>query len=77
MPHNLVVTQPGALKEIALLAATMPPDQAPKGKQYVPEDPRVLYATGMVPAGKQERLAFSAPTAVVSIRLYARSPITG
>lgn len=63
MPHNLVITQNGALKEIAMLAAKMPPDQAPNGKQYVPEDPRVLYATTMVPAGKQERLAFEAPSA--------------
>ncbi len=63
MPHNLVITQAGALKEIAMLAAKMPPDQAPKGKQYVPEDERVLFATSMVPAGKQERLSFEAPAA--------------
>lgn len=64
MPHNLVITQPGALKEIAMLAAKMPPDQAPGGKQYVPDDPRVMFATSMVSAGKQERLAFEAPTTV-------------
>ena len=64
MPHNLVVTVPGALKEIAMLAAKMPPDQAPSGKQYVPEDARVLFATSMVAAGKQERLAFKAPKTV-------------
>ena len=64
MPHNLVITSPGALKEIAMLAAKMPPDQAPKGKQYVPEDARVLFATGMVAAGKQERLSFMAPKTV-------------
>ncbi len=61
MPHNLVITQPGALKEIAMLAAQMAPDQLTQGKQYVPADPRVLWATGMVPANKQERLSFSAP----------------
>lgn len=64
MPHNLVVTEPGALKEIAMLAAKMPPDHAPHGKQYVPEDPRVLFATSMVSAGKQERLSFEAPAVV-------------
>jgi putative heme-binding domain-containing protein len=63
MPHNLVITVPGALKEVAFAAAKMPPDAAPGGKQYVPEGSQVLQATGMVPAGKQERLAFSAPTA--------------
>ncbi len=64
MPHNLVITEPGALKEIAMLAAKMAPDQAPKGKQYVPDDPRVLFTTSMVAAGKQERLSFAAPKAV-------------
>ncbi len=63
MPHNLVITEPGALKDIAMLAAKMAPDQAPGGKQYVPEDKRVLFATTMVSAGKQERLAFEAPKA--------------
>lgn len=62
MPHNLVITQPGALKEIAMLAAKMAPDQTTHGKQYVPDDTRVLLATTMVSAGKQERLAFEAPT---------------
>ena len=61
MPHNLVVTVPGALKEVAMEAAKMPPDLAPQGKQYVPQSDQVLFATSMVPAGKQERLAFSAP----------------
>lgn len=61
MPHNLVVTKPGALKDVALLAAAMPPDAAPKGKQYVPESDKVLFATSMVQAGKQERLTFEAP----------------
>lgn len=64
MPHNLVITEPGALKEIAMLAAKMPPDQVSQGKQYVPEDARVLFATSMVPAGKQERLSFAAPKTV-------------
>lgn len=61
MPHNLVITAPGALKEVALAAAKMPPDLSPGGKQYVPESEKVLLATTMIPAGKQERLAFSAP----------------
>lgn len=61
MPHNFVVTAPGALKEVAFEAAKMAPDQAPGGKQYVPESDKVLLATSMVPSGKQERLSFSAP----------------
>ncbi|MGN6545119.1 MAG: plastocyanin/azurin family copper-binding protein [Aureliella sp.] len=61
MPHNFVVTAPGALKEVAFEAAKMAPDQAPGGKQYVPASDKVLFATSMVPSGKQERLSFSAP----------------
>jgi putative heme-binding domain-containing protein len=63
MPHNLVITSPGALKEVAFAAAKMAPDQVTDGKQYVPASDKVLHATAMVPAGKQERLAFSAPQA--------------
>jgi putative heme-binding domain-containing protein len=61
MPHNLVITVPGALKEIALLAATMPPEAPSGGKQYVPASEKVLFATNMVQAAKQERLTFDAP----------------
>lgn len=64
MPHNLVVTLPGALKEVALDAAKMAPDQVTHGKQYVPASDKVLWATAMVPAGKSERLTFEAPAAV-------------
>lgn len=63
MPHNLVITAPGALKEVAFAAAKMAPDEATDGKQYVPPSDKVLQATAMVSAGKQERLAFQAPTA--------------
>jgi putative heme-binding domain-containing protein len=61
MPHNLVITMPGKLKEIALLAANMAPDEAPDGKQYVPKNQDILIATGMVSANKQESLTFTAP----------------
>jgi len=62
MPHNLVITTPGKLKDIAMLAATMAPDEAPNGKQYVPKNQDVLFATGMVSANKQEILTFTAPS---------------
>lgn len=62
MPHNLVITVPGAVKEVALTAATMAPDDVTDGKQYVPRSEKVLHATKMAQAGKQDRLAFTAPT---------------
>ena len=61
MPHNLVITTPGKLKEIAMQAAKMAPDEAPDGKQYVPKNQDILFATGMVAANKQESLTFTAP----------------
>ena len=61
MPHNLVVTTPGSMREVAELGAALPPDQGHQGRQYVPATDSVLYATHMVQAGKQERLTFTAP----------------
>lgn len=61
MPHNLVVVQPGTLKDVALQAATMAPDAMSDGKQYVPAVPQVLFATKMIQSNKQERLTFTAP----------------
>lgn len=61
MPHNLVVVQPGTLKEVALQAATMAPDAMTDGKQYVPAVPQVLFASKMIQSNKQERMTFTAP----------------
>lgn len=60
MPHNLVVTQPGALKEVAEAALDAAKDGL-DGKQYVPHSDQVLVATHMIPAGASERLTFDAP----------------
>ncbi len=61
MPHNFVIVQPGALKEVAEEGAMLGPKPGFQGKPYVPQSPKVLYATDMVPVGKLERLTFSAP----------------
>jgi putative heme-binding domain-containing protein len=62
MPHNLVFTQPGALKEIAELGLQAGPNGGMDGKQYVPRNEKVLWATQMVNAHEQEALTFTAPT---------------
>lgn len=61
MPHNLVFTTPGALKEVAQLGLQVGPNNGWKGLQYVPESDKVLFATQMVAADKQEALTFKAP----------------
>ena len=61
MPHNLVVTVPEALKEVAQLGLQAGPNNGWKNLPYVPESDKVLHATGMVPADQQATLTFTAP----------------
>ena len=62
MPHNLVVGQPGSLKEVVTLSGAMPLPTDPSVKPYVPNTPLVLFATRMLQSGDTERLGFRAPT---------------
>lgn len=62
MPHNLVITVPGALKEVAQLGLQVGPDGGWQGLPYVPESEQVLHATDMVAADQQTRLTFDAPS---------------
>ncbi|HBE66615.1 MAG TPA: hypothetical protein DDW52_00565 [Planctomycetaceae bacterium] len=61
MPHNLVITREGALKEVADEGFAAGPDNGLDGKQYVPKSDQVLEATHMIPARETERLTFTAP----------------
>ncbi len=61
MPHNLVITVPGALKEVAELGLAVGPNGGFQGKQYVPDSEKVLHATDMVQPHRQVRLTFEAP----------------
>lgn len=62
MPHNLVITKPGALKEVADEGLATGPKDGLDGKQYVPKNENVLFATNMIPTLTSERLTFDAPT---------------
>lgn len=61
MAHNLVVCQPGALRDVAFAAATMSPQPDADGRSYVPKSPKVLFATRLVEPHRQEALTFTAP----------------
>ena len=63
MPHNLVITVPGARKEIGLAADRMPTPARPdsQGRYHVPASPKVLYATGLLQPGQKQKLNFEAP----------------
>ena len=61
MPHNLLITKPGALKEVGTAASTMAPPTDPRVKAYVPDSPLVLQATRLLNWTETERLNFTAP----------------
>ena len=61
MPHNLVLGQPGSLKEIASLGGSLSVSADPAVKPYVPNTPLVLQATRLLQSGDTERLGFRAP----------------
>ncbi|MBI3855546.1 MAG: c-type cytochrome [Planctomycetes bacterium] len=60
MPHNLVITQPGAMLEVGQLAEKMGP--AGQAKDFLPDTPRILFATKLLLPGQFAKLQFTAPT---------------
>ncbi len=61
MPHNVVIGQPGSVKEIGTAGATVMPTSDPNAKAYVPDSPLVIASTRLVNGGDTERLNFTAP----------------
>lgn len=63
MPHNFVITAPGAREEIGKLADAMPQEADEEGRLYVPKSSKVLYGSKLVDAGASLKLSFTAPEA--------------
>ena len=61
MPHNFVVTAPGAHEEIGKLAEKLQPTPDSQGRAFIPQTPKVLFATKLVEAGQKAKLSFTAP----------------
>jgi putative heme-binding domain-containing protein len=61
MPHNLVVTAPGALATVGRAAERMAADPNAAAREYVPDLPEVLHATRQLRPGESQRLEFVAP----------------
>ncbi len=61
MPHNLLITDIGALEEVGALADKMAADPEGLKKQYIPDSPKILFATDMVPDHGSFTLKFMAP----------------
>ncbi|RKY22067.1 MAG: hypothetical protein DRQ55_02125, partial [Planctomycetota bacterium] len=63
MPHNLVLTTPGALAEVGLAGEAMAADPDAWDAGFVPDLPAVLHATGLVQPGTSQSIHFDAPSA--------------
>ena len=61
MPHNLVVTSPGQLRDVAERGMQVGPEGA-AGNPYVPAGEDVLHATELIDANTSTRLTFTAPS---------------
>ena len=59
MPHNLVITAPDARMEIVTASIAM--GASGMDKQFIPDSPKVLWATKIVAANESATLQFKAP----------------
>ena len=60
-PHNLVIVEPGADEEIGMAGNAMASDPSGAAKHFVPDSPKVLFATKLLDPDTSETLRFIAP----------------
>ncbi len=60
-PHNLVIVEPGAADEIGMAGNQMAADPNGAAKHFIPDSPKVLFATKLLPPDTSETLRFIAP----------------
>lgn len=61
MPHNLVITEPGALEEVGLLAEATGTQPGALERQYVPSSSKILLASRLLQPRGSQKLRFNAP----------------
>jgi putative heme-binding domain-containing protein len=61
MPHNFVVTHPGALEEVGLLAEATATRPDAARRQYIPESPKILFFSRLLQPREVQKLSFTAP----------------
>jgi azurin/lysophospholipase L1-like esterase len=61
MLHNFVLLRPGSGEEVGALADQMAAQADAAAREYVPDSPKVLHATGLVQPGARAELKFKAP----------------
>jgi len=61
MPHNFVITQPGAMEEIGLLSEASPQQPGFAERQYVPQSKAILASSRLLQPREMQKLSFTAP----------------
>jgi putative heme-binding domain-containing protein len=61
MPHNFVVTEPGALEEIGLMAEASATEPGALERNYVPRSNKILMATRLLQPRELQKLDVTAP----------------
>lgn len=62
MPHNFVITAPGTMEEIGLLAESTGRDPDAMQRHYVPKSKHILLQSQLLQTGEVQALLFDAPT---------------
>ena len=62
MPHNFVITKPGALEEVGLLGESTATSADAISRQYVPASPKILVASRLLNPRESQKIAFTAPS---------------
>jgi putative heme-binding domain-containing protein len=61
MPHNFVITQPGALEEVGLLAESTATQPGAFERHFVPHSDKILLSSRLLPPRGADKLSFTAP----------------
>jgi putative heme-binding domain-containing protein len=61
MPHNFVLTQPGALEEVGQLAETSATQPGALERHYVPASNKILFASRLLQPRDSQKLRFTPP----------------
>src|SRR5207302_7056 len=62
MPHNFVVTRPGALEEVGLLGESTATQPGAIERQYVPPSSQILVASRLLAPRESQKISFTAPS---------------
>jgi putative heme-binding domain-containing protein len=62
MPHNFVITQPGAMEEVGTLAEAQATQPGAAERQYVPQSPKILASSRLLMPRDVQKLDLTAPS---------------